>query len=510
MAVPRWFSVRYTQCDILKLGVREVTMRIFITGATGFIGRALTLRLLGTGHQVTAWVRDENRARSLLGSDVELVSTNSSMGEQISQAYAVINLAGEPVLGGRWTASRKRAIVESRLNLTRAIATAIAGSSSRPSVLISASAVGYYGDRGDENVEDDTAAGNDFLASLCRNWEAAALEAQKYGTRVFVPRLGIVLGAEEGALARMVLPFRFGAGGPIGSGHQYVSWIHIDDLIEILVAALLEERFSGPLIAAAPNPVTSRQLARAIGVVLHRPSVLPAPGLALRILLGEAGAILLTGQQVHPRRLEQLGFVWRYPEIETALADILKDDDVRIERFNEFATKPLVSTASNYLSGHQPHFVLSHKTRVEAPIEEVFRFFSKPQNLGVMVPRALRFRILSEMPHEIRAGLRIEYAIHLGPVPLRWRTCIEEWKPPDLFADSQESGPYHCWWHEHHFQPDVDRTLMEDRVYYTPPLGFVGTVANLLFVAPALRRIFWYRRQALRLRFPDVRNWRGA
>jgi uncharacterized protein (TIGR01777 family) len=484
-------------------------MRVFITGATGFVGRALTSRLLGTGHQVTAWVRDANRARSLLGSDVELVPTNSSMGEQISRAYAVINLAGEPLFAGRWTPSRKRAIVESRLHLTRAIVTAIAGSSSRPSVFISASAVGYYGDRADEYVEDDTAAGNDFLATLCRDWEAAALEAQKCGTRVFVPRLGIVLGAEEGALARMVLPFRLGAGGPIGSGRQYVPWIHIDDLIEILVAALQDERLSGPLIAAAPNPVTSRQLARAIGVMLHRPSVLPAPSLALRILLGEAGAILLTGQRVRPRRLEQLGFVWRYPEIETALADILKADDVRIGPFNEFAAKPLAG-ASNYMSGHRPRFVLSHKTTVNAPIEEVFRFFSKPQNLGVMVPRAMRFRILSEMPHEIRRGLRIEYAIHLGLLPLRWRTCIEEWKPPGLFADSQESGPYHCWWHEHHFQPDGNRTLMEDRVYYAPPLGFAGTVANLMFVAPALRRIFWYRRQALRLRFPDVCNWRGA
>src|SRR5215831_655622 len=481
-------------------------MRVFITGATGFVGRALTLRLLGMGHQVTAWVRDQDRARSLLGSDVELVPTSSSIGEQIPRAYAVINLAGEPVLGGRWTRSRKRAIVESRLNLTRAIA----GSSSRLAVLISASAVGYYGDRGDETVEDDTLPGNDFLATLCRDWEAAALEAQKSGTRVFVPRIGIALGAEEGALARMVLPFRCGAGGPIGSGRQYVPWIHIDDLIEILVAALQDERLSGTLIAAAPNPVTSRQLARAIGVVLRRPSVLPVPGLALRILLGEAGAYLLTGQRVRPRRLEQLGFVWRYSEIETALADILKDDDVRIERFNEFATKPLAGAASNYLSIRRPRFVLSHKTRVEAPIEEVFRFLSKPQNLGVMTPRAMRFRILNEMRHEFRPGLRIEYALHLGPVPLQWRTRIEEWRPPGLFADSQESGPYHCWWHEHHFQPEGHYTLMEDRVYYAPPLGFVGTVANLLFVAPALRRIFWYRRQALRLRFPDVRNWRGA
>jgi uncharacterized protein (TIGR01777 family) len=297
------------------------------------------------------------------------------------------------VIAGRWTASHKRAIVESRLNLTRAIAAAITGSSSRLAVLISASAVGYYGDRGDETVEDDAPAGNDFLATLCPDWEASALEAQKYGTRVFLPRIGIVLGPEEGALARIVLPFRFGAGGPIGSGRHYVPWIQIDDLVEVLVSALQDECYSGPLIAAAPNPVTSRQLARAIGVVLHRLSVLPVPGIALRILLGEAGAYLLTGQRVRPRRLEQLGFVWRYSEIETVLADILKDNDIRIERFNEFATKPLAGAASNYLSIRRPRFVLSHKISVEAPIEEVFRFLAKPQNLGVMTrePCGLRF-----------------------------------------------------------------------------------------------------------------------
>jgi ligand-binding SRPBCC domain-containing protein len=122
----------------------------------------------------------------------------------------------------------------------------------------------------------------------------------------------------------------------------------------------------------------------------------------------------------------------------------------------------------------------------------------------------MRFRFLSEMPQEIRLGLRLEYAIHLGPIPLRWRTCIEEWKPPGLFADSQESGPYHCWWHEHHFQRDGNSTLMEDRVYYAPPLSFAGTIVNVLFVAPALRRIFSYRRQVLRLRFPDVRTRPGA
>jgi hypothetical protein len=298
-------------------------MRVFITGATGFIGRELTARLRAAGHQVTAWVRDERKARGLLGPEVGLVSAPVGLREANAKTDAVINLAGEPVSAGRWTASRKQAIVDSRVKLTSAIASAIAHSPSRPAVFISASAVGYYGDRGDEIVEDDAPPGNDFLANACRSWEAAALEAAKSGVRVFIPRIGIVLGADGGALASMVMPFRVGMGGPLGSGRQYVPWIHLDDQLAVVSAALEDQRMSGPMISAAPNPVTSRELAKAIGATLHRASFMPVPTIALRILLGEAAAMVLTGQRVHPRRLEQSGFTWRYPRIAVALTNLL-------------------------------------------------------------------------------------------------------------------------------------------------------------------------------------------
>ena len=243
-----------------------------ITGATGFIGRALSLRLVGAGHQVTAWVRDGTRARTLIGPDIALASTRegSNIRSEIERADAVVNLAGEPVFGGRWTPARKHALVESRVNLTREITQAIAASSKHPAVLISASAVGYYGNRGDQFVEDDAAAGDDFLATLCRNWEGAAVDARGSGVRVFIPRIGIVLGADGGALARMLAPMGFG--GPIGSGRQFVPWIHLHDMVEVLATALEDERFSGPMIASAPNPVTNRDLAKVIGKLLHRPT----------------------------------------------------------------------------------------------------------------------------------------------------------------------------------------------------------------------------------------------
>ena len=482
-------------------------MRVFLTGATGFIGRALSLRLVGAGHQVTAWVRDGTRARTLIGPDIALASTRegSNIRSEIEGADAVVNLAGEPVFGGRWTPARKHALVESRVNLTREITQAIAASSKHPAVLISASAVGYYGDRGDQFVEDDAAAGDDFLATLSRNWEGAAVDARGSGVRVFIPRIGIVLGADGGALARMLAPFRLGFGGPIGSGRQFVPWIHLHDMVEVLATALEDERFSGPMIASAPNPVTNRDLAKVIGKLLHRPTFMTAPALALKLALGEAAAMLLTGQRVRPGRLEQAGFSWHFPTIEAALGDILKDNYPLIQRIDEATPRPSAPSNSNYLADHQARFVLTQKTKVDAPIEEIFRFFSEPQNLGVMTPTSMQFRMVGAMPAQMRRGVRIDYQVRLGPMPLDWRTYIEAWEPPRLFADSQESGPYSCWWHEHHFEADGDRTRMEDRVYYCPPLGPFGVVANALFVAPALRNIFAYRTQAMRLRFPGAR-----
>jgi hypothetical protein len=301
-------------------------MRIFVTGATGFIGRALILELARCGHRVTAWVRDESRARTILGTDVALASLSGHSGirEQIAQTDAVINLGGEPVFAGRWNADRKRRIRTSRVDLTRELVEAIAAANPRPRVLISASAIGFYGGCGDRIVEDDGPPGDDFLAGVCRAWEAEANRARTLGVRVFIPRVGIVFGAHGGALPKMVTPARFGAGGPLGSGRQYVPWIHLDDMVEMIVRALDDSRYEGAMIAAAPNPVTNRDLAKAIGRAIHRPSFMPVPAIALRLMLGESAAMLLDGQRVHPRRLEQAGYVWRYSTIESALTDLLR------------------------------------------------------------------------------------------------------------------------------------------------------------------------------------------
>lgn len=479
-------------------------MRILVTGATGFIGRALTLRLLGRGHEVSAWVRNPATARSLLGGDVHLVDAAAgtpALAAAVGRAEAIVNLAGEPILGGRWTPKRRKAISESRIALTTTIVEAIMHSQQRPAVLVSASAVGYYGDRGEEILDDQSAPGNDFLAQVCRQWEAAAMRAQESAVRVFTPRFGIVLGSDGGALAQMLPPFQFGAGGPIASGRQWMPWIHLFDLVEIIVNALTDPRYTGPAIAAAPFPVTNRVFAQTLGRVLHRPSLVPVPSLALRAMFGEGATVLTAGQRVIPARLRELGFKWQFEKLEAALRHLLNDDGPMIGPLRQNSPQPENPHDSEYLHKQKPGYLLRHATRVAAPRSEVFAFFSRPQNLGVMTPADMHFQIKGDLAAEIARGMAIDYALRVGPLPLNWRTRIEAWQPQQLFIDSQERGPYRCWWHEHHFRADGDTTMMEDRVFFAPPFGRLGNLAGHLLVMPTLRRIFRFRAQAMKLRF---------
>ncbi len=301
-------------------------MRVFVTGATGMIGRALVPRLLARGDEVLAFVRDPERARGVLGPGVELLGTSAdepALSASLGRSTALVNLGGEPLAEGRWTEARKRALRESRVGLTRRLVSALEAVDERPRVLVSGSAVGYYGDRGDAPLTEDDAAGPDFAARLCVDWENAALAAERGGTRVVRVRTGVVLSGTGGALAKMLPAFRLGLGGPLGSGVQVVPWIHLNDEIAILLAALDDERLTGPVNATAPEPVTSREFAAALGRALGRPARVAVPGFALRLALGEVAGLLLGGQRALPRRLEAVGFRFCFPGLDAALADLL-------------------------------------------------------------------------------------------------------------------------------------------------------------------------------------------
>jgi len=299
-------------------------MRIVVAGGTGFLGRALVDSLAADGHAVTILTRRAPTTRDR----VRMVTwtPNGSAGSwasEISGADAVVNLAGESIGGRRWTAQQKRRILDSRLDATRSLVAAIAGAASAPSVLLSASAVGYYGPHGDEIITEDSPAGGDFLADVCARWEAAAQAAAHDRTRVVRMRTGLVLERDGGALPQMLPPFWFGAGGPVGSGRQYWPWIHRADWIALARWVLQTSGVAGAVNATAPNPVTNTDFARALGKALHRPSFMPAPGFALRIILGEmADGLLLSGQRAIPRRAEQGGFTFAYRRVDEALGAI--------------------------------------------------------------------------------------------------------------------------------------------------------------------------------------------
>ena len=293
-------------------------MRIAVTGATGFIGRRLIERLLGRGDDVVAITRDADRARPQLPSSVGLVAWGE-VSQAIAEVDAGIHLAGDPVVG-RWSAEKKERIRSSRVEGTRRFVEAL--HKSRARVLVSASAVGYYGPHGDEELDENSPPGEDFLAQVCQAWEAEAQAFAGVARRAVLIRTGVVLGAGGGALAKMVTPFRAMVGGPVGSGKQWTSWIHLDDLISLYLFALDDARASGPFNGTAPTPTTMKGLASALGRALHRPSWLPVPAAALRVMFGEGASVLLDGQRVLPRRAQALGLAFRFPELDAALADL--------------------------------------------------------------------------------------------------------------------------------------------------------------------------------------------
>jgi uncharacterized protein (TIGR01777 family) len=478
-------------------------MRVFITGATGFVGRALTLQLLGAGHEVVAWVRDVDRARSSLGDGVELVDASgrtAALEAAIAGTDAVINLAGEPIVGKRWSRARKAQLVESRVAHTDAVVSAIRAARLRgggPSVLVSASAIGYYGDRGDEVLAETSPAGpdGDFLATLCDRWERAAENARDSGVRVVTLRVGIVLGREGGALATMAPMFRAGIGGRIGSGRQWMSWIHLHDLVNMIDTALGDERWSGPINAVAPAPVENRQFARALGGALERPVVLRVPSLLLKTIYGEAATTLLSSQRVEPARLRKLGFRWRHADLSLALHHAIGPH--RGPRITARTDHP----ANDYLDRRGARYLLKHESMLDAPIDEVVPFFSRAENLGVLTPPWMGFAVLTPTPIPMAEATEIDYRIALGPVSMRWKTVIDAWDAGQRFVDSQARGPYRSWWHEHSFEPVGDRTRMVDRVWYSPPLGFLGRIAHWAFIESTLTRIFAYRSERVSLRF---------
>ena len=319
-------------------------MKILVTGSSGLVGTALTKALASAGHTVCRLVRPQSAAGegAKEGFAVAWNPASGELGGAGVGADAVVNLAGASIAGGRWTAERKALLRSSRIDTTRALVNALARMNARPSVLISASAIGIYGNRGAETLTEESKPGADFLASLAKEWEAEALKAEALGIRVALARFGIILAREGGALPKMMLPFRFGAGGRLGSGKQWMSWVTLEDVVGILrfaienasvrgagnVASVTSAINAAPVRRAinivSPQPLQNAEFTKAIAKAMHRPALFPAPAFALRLALGEmADALLLSSQRVAPQALEKLGYRFLHPDLNSALSAIL-------------------------------------------------------------------------------------------------------------------------------------------------------------------------------------------
>lgn len=293
-------------------------MHCLITGGSGFIGSELCRSLVADRHEVSVLTRNAQRARGRLPDAVRLVERL----DDAAPADALVNLAGANLAEGRWTDARKREFFDSRIGTTRRLVDWIDGQPRKPRVLVSGSAVGWYGARGDEELGEDDAPGDDFPAQLCREWEAEAVKAELRGVRVCRVRTGIVLDRDGGALRQMLLPFRLGVGGPIGNGRQWFSWVARADLVALIRRLIEDAGASGAFNGTAPTPVTNAEFARTLARTLQRPALLRTPPFALKLLFGEMADMLLTGQRVVPRRAAGIGFAFRYPQLAQALAAI--------------------------------------------------------------------------------------------------------------------------------------------------------------------------------------------
>jgi len=455
-------------------------MRILLTGATGLIGRELGQRLAKRGDALVCLVRDVRAARRRLPFPADCHvwdHLREVPAAALADVDAVVHLAGEPVADARWNASKKALIRDSRVLGTRQLVRAVIEHGAGVRVFVHASASGFHGERGDERLTAASTKGHGFLPDVVEAWEAELLPLRQHrpDLRVPVVRNGIVLAREGGTLAEMLPLYRLAAAGRLGRGRQWMSWIHLDDIVRLFLHAL-DSKATGALEGVAPQPATNREftasLCRALGVL----ESLAVPPWAIQTLFGERAAIVLGSMRLEPAATLASGFEFRFTTLAAALDDLLVPlrGGVWERRWEQWLP-------------HRP--------------QAVWPFFCDANNLEEITPPFLSFQVLGSSTPEIGAGTFIDYWLKLSGIALNWRTRIDVWDPPRRFVDLQARGPYALWHHTHDFEPLGGGTTMRDTVRYRLPAGWLGSVAGGHLVASWVDRIFDYRARKIDERF---------
>jgi uncharacterized protein (TIGR01777 family) len=456
------------------------TKRVLITGATGLIGKKLSLRLFQLGYEIHALTRDIEKARGSCFFPIKYFEWHPEREPAPAKAFenvdTVIHLAGESVASSRWTSERKKKILKSRVIGTRNLVSTLTKLSSKPKVLISSSAIGIYGNRGVESLNEESELGTGFLANVCKKWEEEALKAESSNIRTVILRTGIVLDPDGGALAQMLPIFRLGLGGPISDGQSWMSWIHIDDLVEMIVFSATNPNIKGPINGVSPEACTNKEFTKALSKSLGMPAFFPVPSMMLKIVFGEMSDILLASQKLTPNVALKNSFKFEYKNIQSALDS-------------------LINTAGK--GSHR----LKQASWIPKDKNTVFNFFAEAENLESITPPWLNFKITHKSEPQIKSGLLLDYQLKIRKIPLRWRTLIEDWQPTEHFVDKQIKGPYSLWVHRHTFTDVRGGTLVEDTVDYKLPFGPLGQLAHSLFVKSDLSKIFNYRARVILEKF---------
>jgi uncharacterized protein (TIGR01777 family) len=457
-------------------------MRILITGGTGFVGKAVARALVLDGAELHVLTRNPEKAKASFPYPAKFFAWDALKEEVPKEAWdgvsGVIHLAGDGIADSRWNKARKKSIHDSRVLGTKALVKSLLKHGREIQFFISASAIGLYGIGGDpeRTYAETDSAGDDFLAQVTRAWEDASLPLENVpGLRRVLLRIGLVIGPRGGLVEKLTPIFKAYAGGNLGNGKQWMSWIHLSDLVAVTVQATKDSALRGAYNLVAPEPVRNsdftKTFARALGVL----AIAPAPRFGLCLIFGELSNFLLASQRVAPNRLLEHKFRFQYPKLDKALQEILaglgQDSELYAEQW------------------------------VPRTVKEVFPFFANEMNLEKITPSFLGFRVIDKSTKKVEQGTHIRYSLSLHGVPIHWESKIDEWVENQRFVDFQLKGPYSKWHHLHEFIPMAGGTLLVDRVRYRLPLGIAGALVAGAWVRSDVRKIFAYRRSVIAKEF---------
>lgn len=447
-------------------------MNILITGATGFIGRKISLRLIKEQHNLIIVGRSpEKEFREGFTFPCKYFSWKQFDTLQNDlNIDAVIHLAGASIAGGRWTKKRKQIILDSRIKTAESLLNYFKRIDSFPKTFLSASAIGFYDYSLSETFDESSSNGTGFLAEVCKAWENASSAFEKSSRRVLL-RFGLVFDPRDGFLKKMGPLFSTGLAGKIGHGHQWMSWVHIDDLVKAVVFCLNSPDIHGPVNVVSPEACSNNEFTKKLSQTYKQKPFLPVPALALKLLLGEMAILALGSQHVLPKKLKEHHFTFDYPNLKTTLKDLYS-----------WHTKPYQQ-------------IFSATQWFKQPVDEIFPFFCEAKNLEKITPPLLKFQVLNQSTQNIEPGTRINYKLKIHGLPTKWTTQITAWKDNQMFIDVQEKGPYTEWEHTHTFESYPNGTLMSDKVIYRVPMGRLGLIFTKTLVLKDIMAIFHYRKK---------------